>query len=247
MEIEPRPRAVRWVHDAFDNAVALVTFDTSRSELRFDIGFSADCVETPLHHGIDWAEYPFPFGYPSDEAAYLVPARAREEAVATVDEWAWQQVAELPGTADALMHLAAITAAIQSSFRYEVRAEKGVQPPSVTLVKRSGSCRDLAFFMLDVVRALGFAARYASGYLFVAQAPEQLGTPGGSTHAWLQVYLPGTGWVDFDPTNGLVGNRNLIAVGVAWHPKNVIPLWGNWVGTADAFRGMEVTVNVTEA
>ncbi|HLB99116.1 MAG TPA: transglutaminase family protein, partial [Acetobacteraceae bacterium] len=83
------------------------------------------------------------------------------------------------------------------------------------------------------------------------EAPLEIEPPlemedGGATHAWLQVYLPGAGWVDFDPTNSIIGNRNLIRVAVAWSPMQVLPLWGTYVGSASACLGMQVAVSVTE-
>jgi transglutaminase-like putative cysteine protease len=112
--------------------------------------------------------------------------------------------------------------------------------------------------MIDGARALGLAARFVSGYIFVpdlvpdlapdlAPAAEASGTRGGgATHAWLQVYLPGAGWVDFDPTNSIIGNRNLIRVAVAWEPAQALPLWGSFIGYAAAFLGMEVAVSVVD-
>jgi transglutaminase-like putative cysteine protease len=94
------------------------------------------------------------------------------------------------------------------------------------------------------VRALGLATRFVSGYIFVPDRDTTRG--GGSTHAWLQIYLPGAGWVDFDPTNGIVGNRHLIRVAVAWDHRQALPLWGTWYGAADCFRSLEVEVSVTE-
>jgi transglutaminase-like putative cysteine protease len=113
------------------------------------------------------------------------------------------------------------------------------------LRNRSGSCRDFAVLMMDAVRSLGLAARFVSGYLFV---PEQDATQGGgATHAWLQIYLPGAGWVDFDPTNSIVGNRHLIRVAVAWNYYQALPLWGTWHGASHSFRGLQVDVSVTKA
>ena len=95
----------------------------------------------------------------------------------------------------------------------------------------SGSCRDFALLMMEAVRSLGLAARFVSGYLYV---PDKDGRPGrvggGATHAWLQVYLPGAGWVEFDPTNGIVGNRDLIRVAVVRDPRQAVPLSGTWTG-----------------
>lgn len=99
--------------------------------------------------------------------------------------------------------------------------------------------------MMEASRSLGIAARFVSGYVY---APVGSGIAGGgATHAWMQAYLPGAGWVDFDPTNSIVGNRNLIRVAVAWAPEQVLPLWGTYDGAASAFAGMDVTVSVTAA
>jgi transglutaminase-like putative cysteine protease len=100
--------------------------------------------------------------------------------------------------------------------------------------------------MMEAVRSLGLAARFVSGYIFVPQGNATGGVGGGSTHAWMQAYLPGAGWIDFDPTNSIVGNRNLIRVAVAWDPQQVLPLWGTFVGAPSSFLGMDVTVSVTE-
>ena len=113
-----------------------------------------------------------------------------------------------------------------------------------------GSCRDFALLMMEAVRSLGLAARFVSGYLYVpsrdsraAQRREHVG--GGSTHAWCQVYLPGAGWVEFDPTNGIIGNRDLIRVAVARDPSQAIPLSGTYAGSPDDELGMKVQVQVT--
>jgi transglutaminase-like putative cysteine protease len=98
--------------------------------------------------------------------------------------------------------------------------------------------------MMEAARSLGVAARFVSGYIFVPQRSGLAG--GGATHAWMQAYLPGAGWIDFCPTNSIIGNRNLIRVGVAWTHDQVLPLWGTYEGSSGAFLGMDVTVNVTE-
>jgi transglutaminase-like putative cysteine protease len=97
---------------------------------------------------------------------------------------------------------------------------------------------------MEAARSMGFAARFVTGYIYVPDrdGPGWLG--GGSTHAWCQVYLPGSGWVEFDPTNGIVGNRDLIRVAVARNPDQAIPLSGVYWGDQDDDLGMEVEVNV---
>ena len=99
---------------------------------------------------------------------------------------------------------------------------------------------------MEAVRCLGFAARFVSGYIFVPELEASEIACGGATHAWMQVYLPGAGWVDFDPTNSIIGNRNLIRVAVAWDPKHVLPLSGTYFGPRSSFLGMDVSIRVTE-
>ena len=142
--------------------------------------------------------------------------------------------------------LRSITLGIRKDFLYTRRTQKGVQSPSETLESRRGSCRDFAVLMMEAARSLGLAARFVSGYIFVPHAKANSTRGGGATHAWMQAYLPGAGWVDFDPTNSIIGNRNLIRVAVAWDSKQVLPLWGTFTGAASSFLGMDVTVSVTE-
>jgi transglutaminase-like putative cysteine protease len=139
--------------------------------------------------------------------------------------------------------LRAMTRTIREEFTYARRTEKGVQTPQETLRTRCGSCRDFALLMMEGARSLGIAARFVSGYIYIPGDDDSVG--GGATHAWMQGYLPGAGWIDFDPTNCIVGNRNLIRVGVAWSPEQVLPLYGTYEGEADDFDCMDVSVTVT--
>jgi transglutaminase-like putative cysteine protease len=143
-----------------------------------------------------------------------------------------------------LLH--SITRGIKEEFVYLRRSAKGVQSPGETLRRRSGSCRDFAVLMMEAVRSLGIAARFVSGYIFVPEANRAAAVNGGATHGWMQAYLPGAGWVDFDPTNSIVGNRNLIRVAVAWDQRTALPLWGTFIGPASLFRSMDVDVSVIE-
>jgi transglutaminase-like putative cysteine protease len=116
-----------------------------------------------------------------------------------------------------------------------------------TLKKKSGSCRDFALLMMEAARTLGFAARFVTGYLYdpaVDGDPESR-VGGGATHAWVQIYLPGAGWVEFDPTNGIIGGAGLIRVAVTRDPTQACPLSGDWFGAPKDFLGMEVNVTVT--
>ncbi len=142
--------------------------------------------------------------------------------------------------------LMTLTYAIKESFTYAKRFERGTQDPLLTLNSGKGTCRDFAVLMMEAVRALGFAARFVSGYLYVPSDRSEEHVGGGNTHAWCQVYLPGAGWVEFDPTNGIVGNRDLIRVAVARDPRQAIPLQGSYFGAAADYVGMSVSVDVRE-
>jgi transglutaminase-like putative cysteine protease len=141
--------------------------------------------------------------------------------------------------------LAAMTQAIKERFTYVSRQEMGTQDPIETLKLGSGSCRDFAVLMMEAVRSLGLAARFVSGYLYVPEHGGGGRVGGGATHAWLQVYIPGAGWIEFDPTNGVVGNRDLIRVAVVRDARHAVPLSGTWTGFPSDFLGMDVSVSVT--
>jgi transglutaminase-like putative cysteine protease len=138
-----------------------------------------------------------------------------------------------------------MTHKIRKDFTYVSRAEMGIQDPLTTLKRRSGSCRDLAILMIEAVRSLGLAARFVSGYLHTPVRSSQTYEGGGSTHAWVQVYIPGAGWMEFDPTNGIVGNRDLIRVAVARDPIQAVPIWGTWSGFPSDSLGLTVDVHIT--
>ena len=121
----------------------------------------------------------------------------------------------------------------------------GIQPPLETLRRRSGSCRDFALLMMEALRALGFAARFVSGYLHVPARAGESRKGGGSTHAWVQVYVPGAGWMEFDPTNGIEGSHDLIRIAIARDPAQAVPLWGTFTGFPADSLGLAVEVVVT--
>ncbi len=143
--------------------------------------------------------------------------------------------------------LIAMTQCIRQDFTYTRRGAPGTRHPLRTLELRSGTCRDYALLMMEAVRSLGLAARFVTGYLYdenlVGGETDLVG--GGETHAWLQVYLPGAGWVEFDPTNALVAGRNLIRVAVTRDPSQALPLSGTYFGAPEDDLGMEVRVQVT--
>jgi transglutaminase-like putative cysteine protease len=248
LEIRPRPASLRWLHDVFDNSVTIATFNDPTQELRLDSTVTLEHRETALpHYVLEPSAQTFPFGYPAEDQPELVRGLIRHYPGDEVSQWA-ARFASAFGSTNTMALLEAITSAVRDEFTYVRRPEKGVRRPEDTLRLGSGSCRDFAVFVMEAVRSLGLAARFVSGYIFIPPEANEAGpVSGGATHAWLQVYLPGAGWVDFDPTNRIVGNRNLIRVAVAWDHLHALPLWGTFIGEASSFLGMDVEVNVTEA
>jgi len=246
LNILPHPSDLRWLHDVFDNSVAIATFGDTTLELRFDSTVTLEHLETALpDYALEVGAQTYPFCYSEDERPDLLSALMRHYPGDDAGHWAGRFLPP-SGSTGTMSLLQSMTRGIKEQFTYVRRSEKGVQSPDETLRRGQGSCRDFALLMMEAVRSLGLAARFVSGYIFVPDVRHPAIVGGGATHAWMQVYLPGAGWVDFDPTNNIVGNRNLIRVAVAWDPRQVLPLWGSFIGSAASFRGMEVEVSVTE-
>ena len=245
LAIEPEPVHLRWLHDPFDNSVAVATFAGTTSELRFESVVTLEHFETSLpDYALEEYARRYPFRYSDEDFPNLVRPLSRHHPAESVSKWALQFLDPSDAT-DTMKVLRAMTHGIRERFAYTRRVEKGVQTPEQTLLSQQGSCRDFAVLMMEGARSLGIAARFVSGYIFTPNTSTLVG--GGATHAWMQAYLPGAGWIDFDPTNSIVGNRNLIRVAVAWAPEQVLPLWGTYEGLPGAFLGMDVNVTVNEA
>ncbi|GIX11923.1 transglutaminase family protein [Elioraea sp.] len=240
--------SLRWKHDVFGNSVAVAQFATPADTLeivsRITLEhFPADPPDVAAL--IEPYAGTHPFAYPAEEAEDLAPALRRHDPdpERRVDAWA-KRFLDASGPTRTVELLEAMTRAIQAEFRYEARQAAGTRAAPETLRLGSGACRDLALLMMEACRSLGFAARFVSGYLYDAAMVDadrpMIG--GGATHAWCQVYLPGAGWVEYDPTNGLIAGRNLIRVAVARTPEQAVPIAGWWAGDPAAYRGMEVSV-----
>jgi transglutaminase-like putative cysteine protease len=247
LRIEPQPSSLRWVHDVFGNSVAVARFSGRAQELSFTSRVRLD--HSPLmalDFQIDEHAETYPFSYSVEDLPDLSRSieRLDPDPEREVDRWV-RQFLRRDGTNATLEILTEITHAIKRNFTYIARSEKGIQPPSRTLKLRSGTCRDFAVLMIEAVRALGLAARFVSGYLYSPSRDGARHVGGGSTHAWMRVYLPGAGWVEFDPTNGIVGNRDLIRVAIARDPAQAVPLSGTWIGFPSDSLGMTVEVSVT--
>jgi len=264
--ITPEPVELRFTQDVFGNWIGLARFDAVAEELTFDSYVMLEHTPNLAAEAVSDVIYPLAGrfeGYGEDEAADLCGSIRTHfpDPDSELRLWAARFLSRRSPTA-VLSALAAMTQAIRSEFRYAQRLQGGCQPPLETLRLRRGSCRDFAMLMMEAARGLGLAARFCSGYIYCGDAGTAVARPsaplsgagaasarrgGGHTHAWVSVYIPTCGWVEFDPTNGIVGNTDLVRVAVVRDPRQAAPLTGSYIGAAEDFVGMEVAVDVDVA
>lgn len=253
-DLQVSPTAhVRMIQDPHSNSVALVQPQGKARELRIVCSFTIEQVPAPVSVlELESAAQFLPFAYSVQERLdlehYLRPHH--DDPDGTLIRWAHQFLhTDQPNSTREV--LARMNAHIGQSLKYAVRHEEGTQTPMETLELGGGTCRDYALLMMEAARRLGVATRFVSGYLYdaaldaQAEATGESVTGAGSTHAWLHAYLPGAGWVAYDPTNNLsISTSQLIRVGVARDPSQAAPISGSWFGEAEAYEGLEATVQV---
>ena len=244
LAIDPEPSEIRWLHDVFGNSVAVASFKRRANHLRIE------SMARVLHHpseleDVHIEEYArtYPFTYSSEEMPDLLRSIERQhlDPQRVIDSWARRFVGK-PGSGTLAM-LTDMTSAIKQEFTYLPRHQKGTQTAIETLDRRTGTCRDYAMLMIEGVRALGLAARFVSGYVYSPQGGRRRRLGGGSTHAWVRVYLPGSGWVEFDPTNAIIGTAGLIRVAIARDIHQAVPISGTWSGFPGSYISMDVSVD----
>lgn len=239
--------AVTWATDVVGNAVATATFaaisdileveSTVRVELTADMWPVFDIAARAIA---------YPFRYSDDEWADLgrLSEPSYPDPAGRLRAWAKAFVYSSP--TDTLSLLRDINTGIGNAISYQSRDDEGTQGPLDTLGRGSGSCRDFAVLFVEAVRCLGFGARIISGYIHDPDA-RSVGSDGkGSTHAWAETYVPGAGWIAFDPTNRAVGGSNLIPVAAVRDIRQAVPVAGSFAGPDDALAEMSVSVTVRE-
>lgn len=248
-DLDTSPTAdIVWSHDVAGNAIAAATFDTSTDLLSIQSRTVVD-LTAPV-----WPVFPisasatsYPFDYAPDDLIDL-GALARPQYADEADRLAsWVAPFMMPGQTDTLSLLKDVANGVTARIAYQSRETEGTQGPLETLDRGCGSCRDFAVLLAEAARTLGFAARLVSGYIHDPRA-EWLGSAGaGSTHAWVEIFLPGAGWISFDPTNRSVGPANLIPVAVARKIDQVAPVTGSFHGTNTDRPALDVEVTVEPA
>jgi transglutaminase-like putative cysteine protease len=236
---------VTWAQDVFGNAVATAVFHTATDTL------VVESVAQLQHYAVAWPVFEiaaaaifYPFTYSPEEWTDLgaLATVQYEDPTGRLRDWAHSFVRSNP--TDTLSLLKDLSAGVSAWISYQSRDDEGTQTPVRTLDRRWGSCRDFAILFVEAARSLGFGARIVSGYLYDPNEGLVGSSDAGSTHAWAEVYVPGAGWITFDPTNRSVGGANLIPVAVARTIEQARPIVGSFVGTADAFSSMTVKASV---
>ncbi len=241
------PGELRWMHDVFGNSVALVNFPAQAPELTIisTLELERYGLKRPVF-AIDPDAQNYPFVYSGSDRTDLGPLLQPHypDPLDILGAWAKRFVTQSPMSTYNL--LSNMNFAIKGEFAYSERYEKGTQTPLETLDKKSGTCRDFALLFIEATRTLGFGARFVSGYLYDPRldGADSDMQGAGATHAWADVYIPGAGWVEYDPTNGLIAGENLIRVAVTRDPAQAIPISGSFIGGGSDFTGMDVVVTV---
>lgn len=240
---------IHWAFDTFGNSVAFLSFLAPAEELliKSELLLRRYGLDEPVSRFSRFAG-DYPVVYDPDEqidlAPYMVPEHAQEQAALAA--WIAEMMQEMPTTS--MEVLARLASTIHKAFHYNSRDAEGVQSPAETIALGSGTCRDFALFFMDAVRSLGFASRFVTGYLHdeAAANPDQDMTGGGATHAWADVFVPGAGWIEFDPTNRIIASRNLVRVATTRRPSQAMPVSGSFADDGGDLVAMHVDVTVME-
>lgn len=233
--------------DVFGNSIGTITFNTQASEVLVSSKLTLErFAVAPESLVIEGRQAPYPMQYSPEERRDLASVIMMDDEHGAQPLESWLDQRGLRGGTDALQLARALMQAVHQGFTYEARYDEGTLRPTELLARGNGTCRDYAFFMMETARVLGFAARFATGYLYSPVLDGgQTGYDGAAaTHAWCELFIPGIGWVDFDPTNNLTGTADLIKVASVRKPSQAIPLTGRYTGAAGVGGPPQVTVTV---
>ena len=235
LSVTPQDHFINWQQDPYGNYIGRYVFQEKSDKLEFVVDLIADMtVINPFDFFVEkYAEH-FPFSYPEQLTAELSAYLKVETPGALLVEWVAAARRDLLkkdlATNDFLV---AVNQRLQGDIAYLLRMEPGVQTPEETLQKRSGSCRDSGWLLVQILREMGLAARFVSGYLIQLRADqESLDGPSGTQvdftdlHAWTEVYIPGAGWIGLDPTSGMLASEGHIPLACTAMPSSAAPVTG---------------------
>jgi transglutaminase-like putative cysteine protease len=242
LNISP-PASIRWVHDVFGNSIALASFADPTTELRIEsiLRLETFAARRPAFQ-ITPEAVSYPFIYSADDRIDLGRLLDRHYPDPTDRVGTWARGFVRCNPTDTLALLADLNGGVAASVSYQSREMDGTQTAVETLNRGSGSCRDFAVLLIEAARCLGFGARIVSGYLY---SPSTATVGAGTTHAWADIYVPGSGWIAYDPTNGTIDSGDLIRVAVTRDINQAIPIAGSFIGAPDSYLGMTINVAVT--
>ena len=232
---------IEWMHDVFGNSIAIATFKGATRSLAIESTLELERFAGSMPKSrIEPQAQNYPFQYSSDDKADLgkMLERRYPDPQGRLSAWVRGFIRSTPTNTLALLD--DLNRGINKGLRYIAREAEGTQPPLQTLEFGSGTCRDYAFLMMEAARTLGIGARFVSGYFYDPALDDGLAK--GTTHAWAELYLPGVGWLEYDPTNALISNVRLIRVAVTRDPSQAVPIRGTFSG--GLFKEMRVEVSV---
>ena len=241
LNITPKAK-ILWHRDVEDNSVAIANFTDNTQQLFIESEVIIQQYnESPLDFVVSAYAINYPFKYEDNDKFILFAYMSLpdEETRTLLNNWIFD-IYKIDEKIQTYTLLQRLTSHIFKTLTYKIREEAGVQTAKETLTLGSGSCRDFAFLFMEIVKCLGLASRFVSGYLYAPLMADQE----GSTHAWAEVYLPGGGWKGFDPTIGDIVGQDHIPVAVSRLPTNVPPIAGSFSGVSDSTLSVGVWVSL---
>ena len=230
LRITPEPHFINWQQDPFGNFMARIVVPDETREFSATVDLVADMATiNPFDFFVEDAAANWPFSYEPVLAGELKPYLEPLPGTPLLDDY----VRKIAGQSTTIAFVIDLNRRLSQDIAYQVRMEPGVQAPDETLARASGSCRDSGWLLVQILRRVGLAARFVSGYLIQLRPDDGGGGAGGPAedftdlHAWAEVYIPGAGWIGLDPTSGLLAGEGHIPLAATPSPTSAAPITGS--------------------